>query len=230
MRGRIIVLSASLFVLAFPPAPAHAQLDGLIGAVTAPMRHLLGRLGHLPRGSRSRSRERSPQDTAGKADQVHIAEIGPSAWPTAFEDTLGYTLWPGTYAEEVRGRGFDIIADTIMVPQRSAPTARATTTGTASDGDGDGDAAKACAAQAEAQVDWPIRRSNTQSSSMTRSATSSARSKPRWRIRSRPPRPVAAAPPACRRSIGSTRPCSRSGRCVTPASTCAARSRISTIH
>jgi hypothetical protein len=41
---------------------------------------------------------------------------GPLAWPTAFEDVLGFTLWPGEYGERLRGHGIGDVMSAVLVP------------------------------------------------------------------------------------------------------------------
>ena len=81
---------------------AHAQLDGLLGAVTAPMRHLLGRLGHVPPAAGPGPHSALPRSrtTPPKRTRPILRRSGPSAWPTAFEDVLGYAV-----ARHLRRRG-----------------------------------------------------------------------------------------------------------------------------
>src|SRR5580704_10954501 len=101
MRGHKIVLIAFLVAATALPEGANAQFSpgGIIGAATHPLRALLGRLGHYyPRGHRSFA----AQDTQAPiqspaAPPTQLGDVGPTAWPTAFEDILGYTFWPGEY-------------------------------------------------------------------------------------------------------------------------------------
>lgn len=153
MRGGLLLVITLSVVLAVP-AGAQAQLSpgGVLGAVTAPFRHMLGRFGHFPR---HHARERPT--AAAPADQQtssHFGGAGPATWPTAYEDIIGYTFWPADYAELVRGRGFDVIAETIA-PQRPPRAARVATTGSAVPSDA---ASDACDEPVEAQAKWPASR------------------------------------------------------------------------
>jgi hypothetical protein len=134
MRGRIIFLAAFLATATALPGAANAQFspDGIVGAVAHPLRALLGRLGHYPRRHRSvAARDTQAPNQLSAVPLAQLGAVGPTAWPTAFEDILGYTFWPGNYAESIRTRGFDVIADTITGTPRSAASAKSTTTGAA---------------------------------------------------------------------------------------------------
>jgi hypothetical protein len=142
MRGRTIILVAMLGAAAISPNDAaHAQLSpqGVLGGITRPLRQALGHFGHFPRFHRHRAAIAEPRvATAALSTEGSTATgsrpgwAGAPAWPTAYEDVLGFTFWPDDYASRLRGRGFDVIADTISgrfeVPRASARTA---TTGAA---------------------------------------------------------------------------------------------------
>ena len=119
MRRHKIVLAAFLVAIAAMPEAANAQFSpgGLVGAVTHPLRALLGRLGHFPHGHRSAAAQESQSTTQAHATPpapAQLGTVGPTAWPTAFEDAIGYAFWPGEYAEQIRARGFDVIAGTLV--------------------------------------------------------------------------------------------------------------------
>jgi hypothetical protein len=48
--------------------------------------------------------------------QNRIGFAGPLAWPTAFEDVVGFTLWPGEYSERLRGHGIGDVMSAVLVP------------------------------------------------------------------------------------------------------------------
>ena len=149
MRGRTILLLALTGAALTLPEAAQAQLSprGIIGGITAPFREMLGvRRHHYPRARRHReanTREQQPK-AAAKESAAEVAVSCPPAWPNAYDQALGFTLWPDHYAAQFRGRGFDVIADTISgridMPRREA---RVATTGSAvhSDAGGSQDAA-----------------------------------------------------------------------------------------
>jgi hypothetical protein len=160
MRGRKFILVACLVAATALPEAATAQFSpgGIVGAVTHPLRSLLGRLGHFPRRHRSAATPESEPPATPQARARHGA-VGPAAWPTAFEDVVGYTFWPGKYAETIRTRGFDVIADTIAGTSRGAEPARSATTGAAARSDAPtADMRKACKDDAAAVDDGLVAR------------------------------------------------------------------------
>ena len=83
--------------------------------------------------------------------------VGPPAWPSAYEDMLGFTFWPDDYASRLRGRGFDVIADTITgrfdLPR---PSARTATTGAAVRNDADNETSvERCGDTSSTESNWP---------------------------------------------------------------------------
>jgi hypothetical protein len=48
--------------------------------------------------------------------QTRLGFAGPLAWPTAFEDVVGFTLWPGEYSERLRGHGIGDVMSAVLVP------------------------------------------------------------------------------------------------------------------
>jgi len=144
MRARTLVI-AGLLVLTAAPEAAQAQFSprGLLNGITRPFRQILGGLGHFPRGTRSRAPARTA--VAGAATGVAAATVlgmsGPPAWPNAYEQTIGYALWPNDYAQSFRSTGFDVIADTITGQGGQQPAARTATTATTQN---DANAAPAC--------------------------------------------------------------------------------------
>jgi len=156
MRGHTILLIALLALLGLRPDSANAQFSpqGILGAVTRPFRHMLGSFGHFPRHRAIPGAHDGEASPAPNQAPVQFPEIGPPAWPTAFEDILGYTFWPATYAAQVRGHGFDVIADAVTGAPRGTETARAATTGAAVQSDSD--SKTACDTGPEVQIEWPI--------------------------------------------------------------------------
>jgi LTXXQ motif family protein len=167
MRRRAVIL---FFLLAASTAPvsdaAHAQLSpqGILGGITRPFRQMLGGLGHYPHARRHhgaapghRTAAASPGREGSANPEVSLGQVGPPAWPTAYEEVVGFALWPDDYAARIRGRGFDVIADTIVgrfdLPRSSVRTA---TTGTAAKNDGDnGGVNIQCRDSGNAADNWP---------------------------------------------------------------------------
>ena len=160
MRGRIILLGAILGAALAPAGIAHAQFSprGLIGAVTAPLRDMLGHYGHYPRVHRRGAAE---EPRSGTAQEPQLGIVGPLAWPTAYADMLGYALWPDDYGEEFRAHGFDVIADSVTghfgrpLPRSSQATPTATNGAAVADA---GSTAGLCDDGAAVQDDWPSAR------------------------------------------------------------------------
>ncbi len=163
MRGRTTLLLAILSVAVPVHETAHAQLSpqGLVGGLTRPLRQMLGHLGHFPRGYRHRAA--NAESTAAAAEPTNepapvvaprLGWVGPPAWPTAFEDVLGFTFWADDYAQRLHSRGFDVIADTISghfeVPRSAA---RTVTTGTAANDANN--SIDRCGDTSNTQANWP---------------------------------------------------------------------------
>src|SRR6185436_8928146 len=47
---------------------------------------------------------------------TRIGFAGPLAWPTAYQDVLGFTLWPGDYSDRLRGHGIGDVMSAVLVP------------------------------------------------------------------------------------------------------------------
>ena len=177
MRGRTILL-ATILAAAIPlPDTSHAQLSpqGVIGGITRPFRQILGHFRHFPRGhhrrtaiesratapapSRSRAAGLAASNPSMAAGGTRLGWVGPPAWPTAYEDLVGFTFWPDDYASRFRGRGFDLIADTITGrfdvprPARTATGAAAVTNDAAN-----GPSVDRCGDSANADSNWPTAR------------------------------------------------------------------------
>lgn len=138
---RHVILMAGLFAAAtILPTTAQAQfpLDprALLNRMTAPLRHMLP---HPP--VRHRAANRGPAQEAAATrppseQDVGLGTVGPSSWPSAYEDVIGYTFWPGEYDADYRQHGFGDIAAVIMAPPERGPASadvrrRPVTTGSA---------------------------------------------------------------------------------------------------
>src|SRR5262249_52412301 len=143
MRGRTIIIGGILTAAFLLPDVTRAQFSpqGIIGGITRPFRHALGQFRNYPRARhhhRTATRASAGESRAAAAREIpgiagsRLGWVGPPAWPTAYEDMLGFTFWPNEYATRLRGHGFDVIADTITgrfdLPRSLARTA---TTGSA---------------------------------------------------------------------------------------------------
>jgi hypothetical protein len=145
-------------------AQAQFSPQGLIGGITHPLRQMLGHFGHYPRSHRHRTAAADAQAAAAAPSTeasagARLGWTGPPAWASAYEDVLGFTFWPDDYVQRLRGRGFDVIADTISghfdTPRRGG---RIATTGTATGNDASGDSAKMRCDDADTQAVWPASR------------------------------------------------------------------------
>jgi len=158
-RPTILVIG---LVAAIVPVAADAQFAlsprGIFGAVTAPLRGMIERLPH-PSIHRHRPGRQAAapnrQDTA-EEQPSQLGRTGPLAWPTAYEDALGYTFWPNDFARDYRGHGFGDIVATLVgpldlpAPVVGAATRRGETTGSADD-----TAATACDEVKTGESNWP---------------------------------------------------------------------------
>jgi hypothetical protein len=175
MRGRTILLATVMAAVIPLPDTSYAQLSpqGVIGGITRPFRQMLGHLHHFPRGHHRRAaiESRASAPTASRASGVAAATaasaiagarlgwVGPPAWPTAYEDLVGFTFWPDDYASRFRGRGFDVIADTITGRFNVPRPARTATTGAAVKNDANNEvSAERCGDSANADSNWPTSR------------------------------------------------------------------------
>ena len=165
MRWRTTIVLGMLGAAVAAPDLVQAQFSprGLIGGMTRPFRQMLGHLGHYPRhrhrtaAADSQDAAPAPSFEAPSSAEGRLGWAGPPAWPSAYEDILGFSLWPDDYAQRLRGRGFNVIADTISghfeAPRRAN---RVATTGVAAGNDAGGD--KTRCDDAVTQAVWPAAR------------------------------------------------------------------------
>lgn len=166
MRGHVVTIAGLLLIAGLPDSPAQAQLSpqGILGEVTRPFRQMLGSFGHFPRGHRHRS-PNSARPAAPSPDREtgpvksRFGRAGPAAWPTAYEEVVGFAFWPDDYASQLRSRGFDVIADTIAgrFERLRAPT-RVATTGAAKNDSDSGISADQCGDVSAESDKWPATR------------------------------------------------------------------------
>ena len=96
-----------------------------------------------------------PRPTPGLASDGSALQPG----PRAYEDLVGFTFWPDDYASRFRGRGFDVIADTITGRFDGPRPVRTATTGTAVRNDAGSDpSAEYCGDTSSADSNWPTTR------------------------------------------------------------------------
>ena len=171
MRGRTIIIGGVLAAAVLLPEMGRAQLSphGILSGITRPFRHALGAVGHYPRARyhrRAAARALAAEPRAAAAREIpgiagsRLGWVGPPAWPTAYEDMLGFTFWPNEYAPRLHGHGFDVIADTITgrfdLPRSLARTA---TTGSAVKDDSNNDGPMGqCVDTGNTETNWPSAR------------------------------------------------------------------------
>ncbi|HZP75971.1 MAG TPA: Spy/CpxP family protein refolding chaperone [Pseudolabrys sp.] len=181
MRARTILIAGLLAAttLAVSGDGAQAQLRGLLGIVTSPLRGILGhRHGHhRPMSHRREAEHYQGRGNVAAAGAVSagavgasaaignaaaLGSVGPSSWPTAYGDIIGYALWPSDYQARYRQHGFGDLVAALAGSPGSAPVASeaanrtaATTTGSGADNSSASDAKPTCTDRAAISTDWP---------------------------------------------------------------------------
>ena len=92
------------------PVPAPAQRNAALTAME----------------SEPQARPSAPDQAAPAAQPApvprapfRLGTVGPLAWPTAYEDVVGFTLWPKEYAERLRVHGIGDVLATALAPSTS---------------------------------------------------------------------------------------------------------------
>ena len=163
--GTLVIVASSIALTAAPStADARKRLGpgAVFGILTGPMRMMVPRVSG-PRAYRHRGNSRSyarPSEPAARppvdartAVAAGAAAATAAAMPAAFnayEDILGYALWPADYADKFWARGYGDIMRSVLAP--AAATARDI-------GPGAGQAqASMCSPQAKERATAPIDR------------------------------------------------------------------------
>jgi hypothetical protein len=115
--------------------PAAVQKTATVAAVTQP---------------------NEPTPSPPSANFRRLGMVGPAAWPTAFEDVIGYALWPKDYGARLRAHGIGDVLATAFTPgpaliahaQTSAKKDEPKTSGSAS-------SSGTCANISATAPDWP---------------------------------------------------------------------------
>jgi hypothetical protein len=160
MRRHMLLTVGFVAAATILPGAAEAQFPfsphGFLGAVTAPLRGMLERMPrpsihrHRPARQADANRARPPEQEQ-EQDQANLGWVGPLAWPTAYEDVVGYTVWPNDYGDDFRQHGFGDIVATIIGPLKApAPTVVGATRETVGAAPGN-----ACDDTSTKQTDWP---------------------------------------------------------------------------
>lgn len=113
-----------------PAAVAAASGAAATGVAAATTEHTPGDAGPATTGLapvQDPSAAASAPDQAAPAAQPapvrrspsRLGTVGPLAWPTAYEDVIGFTLWPKEYGERLRVHGIGDVLATALVPSAS---------------------------------------------------------------------------------------------------------------
>ena len=125
------------------PAPAQRRADGA-GERTASARKRADRLRRLLNPRRPRA-------------QFRLGTVGPLAWPTAYEDVIGFTLWPKEYGERLRVHGIGDVLSTAFAPSASvAARMRANAQQARADEPNSAPVVPTCGSVDLTSSDWPI--------------------------------------------------------------------------
>lgn len=136
------------------PAAAPSQRSA---AVSQPSDEPLPRARDASRAARNAP----PPTTSARTAAAQLGVVGPPTWPAAYEDILGFTLWPDKYGERLRAHGIGDVMSTLFAPSgghtsgggQAVARSRAADA-TRSDADG---TASACAGSQPASTDWPAK-------------------------------------------------------------------------
>lgn len=121
-----------------PPAPPQRN-----AALSSPRDELRGGMSETPK----------PSQPAGASG--HLGRIGPLTWPTAYEDVLGYALWPERYGDRLRGHGIaDVLGSVFVAPSTLASKGRPTASRSSKADDSAAVSDGACSTNATSS-DWP---------------------------------------------------------------------------
>jgi hypothetical protein len=91
------------------PAPAPTQRNA---ALSAPENE--------PQARPSAPDQAAPAAQPAPAPRpLRLGTVGPLAWPTAYEDVIGFTLWPKEYGERLRVHGMGDVLATALAPSAS---------------------------------------------------------------------------------------------------------------
>jgi hypothetical protein len=124
MRQAILAFSIGMLaVAAAPRGPAWAQFAlsprGIIGAMTSPLRGLLGHLHHPHfRGGRRQHDAREGASAPRSDEEANASRHGRPG--DGYEALLGYAFWPADYDTDFNRYGFGTIAAAIAGPTGDA--------------------------------------------------------------------------------------------------------------
>ena len=162
MRRRFLVILAVTMTAAAPSSePAHAQLRGLLGAVTRPIRGLFGGGYHHRPARHHEAAHEAPQAKASEQTAARPAETpGLNVRETAidprnpYEVALGYAFWPNDYGRYFSQYGFGTIAAAIAGPAAAGRPREVATTGQSTGAVKPSDILPSCDIGDTATSDW----------------------------------------------------------------------------
>jgi LTXXQ motif family protein len=108
----------------------------------------------MPNGELRPSINEPPRATKPPAAS-HLGMAGPLTWPTAYEDVIGYTLWPQQYGERLRSHGIADVLGTVFVSPAALAAKTDANNAQAKAGTGAAVATRACTNAKAASGDWP---------------------------------------------------------------------------
>jgi hypothetical protein len=89
--------------------------------------------------------------------QSRLGTVGPLAWPSAYEDVIGFTLWPKDYGERLRVHGIGDVLATAFAPSATvAARMRANVQQARADEPNSAPAVPSCGSVDLTSSDWPI--------------------------------------------------------------------------
>ncbi len=89
--------------------------------------------------------------------QTRLGTVGPLAWPSAYEDVIGFTLWPKEYGERLRAHGIGDIVGTALLPSATlAARTRAANVQARADEPNATPVTAGCGSVDLTATDWPI--------------------------------------------------------------------------
>jgi hypothetical protein len=112
---------------------------------------------------RSRGREASRAGrNAPQGTPAQLGLVGPPTWPNAFEDILGFTLWPDRYGERLRAHGIGDVMSALFTPVGGRPSGGQTIARSRTDDatriETDGAASSSsCSSSNNARSEWPAK-------------------------------------------------------------------------
>jgi len=159
-RCLLVILVVTQTAVAPLAEPAHAQLRGLLGAVTRPIRGLFGG-GYHHRAARHHEAAHEAQPKASEQAAARPAETpGLNVRETAidprnpYEVALGYAFWPDDYGRYFGQYGFGTIAAAIAGPASAGRPREVATTGQSTGAVKSSDILPSCDIGDTATSDW----------------------------------------------------------------------------